>query len=166
MNKDFHNLDDAGEQLASLLVDQPTAIIALIGQGAEIAVKIAKKFGVEIIPAVIEREKESREVLSVDIQPCTKSGLMYIVDDAVETGHTTLKAWNALLKAGYRDAKIAVPVCPRDTASLLLPTVGEIVAVKRPMIRRSLGWHYEELPATSAQSALTLISQHNLSISN
>ena len=166
MSKDFHNLQDAGTQLAEILEDKPVGVIALVGQGAEIAIAIASKFEVPVIAAVLQRNDVSHEVTSVEVDPATSEGLFYVVDDAVETGHTTLAAWTALHAAGYRNLKLAVPVCPRDSASALLPVVGEIVAVKRPMVRRSLAWHYEELPSTAASDALAKISQHNLALSN
>ena len=165
MSKDFLNLEDAGHQLAEIVDAKPVAVIALVGQGAEIAIALARKFEVPVIPSVITRDSVTNEVIGVAIPAATQSGLVYMVDDAVETGHTTRVAFTAATQAGFTDIRVAVPVCPRDTGSELFPITGDIIAVKRPMVRRSLSWHYVETPSTTQEAALSLISQHNLMLS-
>ncbi|MEY4348652.1 MAG: Phosphoribosyl transferase domain [Actinomycetota bacterium] len=161
MNKDFANLHDAGVQLAEILEEQPTAVIAIVGQGAEIAIEVARKFHVPVIAVVLERDSATNEILSIDVTETSTAGLHYVVDDAIETGQTTLRVLEVLQSSGYTNLRVAVPISPRDTQSLLLPVSGPIIAVKRPMVRRSLSWHYEEVPATSQEAALAMISEYN-----
>ncbi len=164
MNKDFINLEAAGVRLAELVEEVPVAVIAIVGQGAEIAVAIAKKFQVPVLAAILERNFETHEVISVEVPNSIAQGLHYVVDDAVETGHTTTAVFAALRACGYENLRLAVPVAPRDSESKLLPMTGPVTAVVRPMVRRSLAWHYEEVPNTSREQALQLIATHNATL--
>ena len=161
MTKDFYDLDDAGKQLADILVDAPVAVIALIGQGAEIACQIATKFSVPVIPALLHRDTESNEIIDIEITDCAFTGMMYVADDAIETGHTTRKAARYLAQKGYTNLRFVTPLCPRTTAADLLPLIGEVIAVQRPLIHRSLAWHYEIPPNSSPATALALIERFN-----
>ena len=65
-----------------------------------------------------------------------------VVDRGVETGQSALLAAVALREAGFTELVLAVPVCPRQTEVDLVSEYAEIVAVHRPLARRSLQWHY------------------------
>ncbi|MEY4322866.1 MAG: hypothetical protein RL410_647 [Actinomycetota bacterium] len=164
MNKDFANLHDAGVQLVEILEKEPIAVIAIVGQGAEIAIEIAKKFRVPVIALVLQRDPATNEIISVEVPQFSSEGLHYVVDDAIETGHTTTHVFQALQRNGYQHLQLAVPVSPRDTESQLLPITGPITAVVRPMVRRSLSWHYDQVPETPQDQALALIAMHNATL--
>ena len=69
-----------------------------------------------------------------------------VIDDGVETGTAAAAAAEVLRDAGARRLTLAVPVCPRDAEVGLLDRYDDVVAVVRPLVRRSLRWHYETLP--------------------
>ena len=66
-----------------------------------------------------------------------------VIDDGVETGTAAMVAGAALRAAGATGLVLAVPVCPRDSEAALRMRYDDVIAVTRPLVRRSLRWHYD-----------------------
>ena len=66
-----------------------------------------------------------------------------VVDDGVETGTAARAVVAALREAGAAYDALAVPVCPREAEADLRRRYDEVIAVTKPLVRRSLRWHYD-----------------------
>jgi phosphoribosylpyrophosphate synthetase len=70
--------------------------------------------------------------------------LVIVVDDGVETGRAAFGIGSALRTRNVRSLWLAVPVCPRQSEVTLVRVYDQVLAVVRPLARRSLRWHYEQ----------------------
>ena len=68
---------------------------------------------------------------------------MLVVDDGVETGTAARAVVAALREAGAAYVALAVPVCPREAEADLRRRYDDVIAVTKPLVRRSLRWHYD-----------------------
>ncbi len=148
MTRDFRDAADAGEQLARLVPAEFDYVVAVLPTSEVIAQKVAEGLQVPMLGLTrVLTEDDSAPVhieLHLDGVPTTSR--LVIVDDAVETGRTSVAIANALKAAGYEAITLAVPVCPRDSEYLVRDHFEQIIAVVRPLMRRSLSWHYDEVP--------------------
>ena len=72
--------------------------------------------------------------------------VVLLVDDGVEGGGTATRLAALLRAAGPERLVLAVPVCPREPYAALLRIYDEVIALERPLMARSLAWHYTNAP--------------------
>ena len=140
----FVDLADGGRRLAPLLADrlQPGAVVVSVGAGGRVTGSaVADALGIEVTHLETRRDAEGVRVLVVGVDLAGRD--VVVVDDGVETGTAALAAALALREAGAVSVVLAVPVCPRDAESRLLPAYDEVVALLRPLEGGSLRRHYE-----------------------
>jgi predicted phosphoribosyltransferase len=139
----FLDLADGGRALAPLVeaLRTPGTVVVSAGVGGLVTgAAVADALGIQVTPLATTRSESG---VSVEI-PVDVSGLrVIVVDDGVETGTAARAVGAALREAGARYIVLAVPVCPREAEADLRSRFDEIVAVERPLVRRSLRWHYE-----------------------
>ncbi len=66
-----------------------------------------------------------------------------VVDDGVETGTAGRRAALPCARRGATAVVLAVPVCPRESEAQLRARYDDVIAVTKPLARRSLRWHYD-----------------------
>ena len=139
----FADLADGGRQLAALLAPTlaPDAVVVSIGTGGLVTgATLASTLGIVVTPLATSRTDAGVEV---EVAFGVRGHEVVVVDDGVETGTAARAAATALRAAGARRIVLAVPVCPRDAEAELRLCFDSVVAVQRPLVRRSLHWHYE-----------------------
>jgi predicted phosphoribosyltransferase len=138
----FIDLADGGRALAPLvapLLTPDTAVVSAGVGGVVTGAAIATALAIEVTPLITRRSESG---VSVEI-PLDLTGLrVIVVDDGVETGTAARAVGAALRAAGAVHLVLAVPVCPREAEVELRTRYDDIVAVDRPLVRRSLRWHY------------------------
>jgi predicted phosphoribosyltransferase len=139
----FLDLADGGRALAPLVeaLRTPETLVVSAGVGGLVTgAAVADALGIQVTPLTTTRSESG---VSVEI-PVDVVGLrVIVVDDGVETGTAARAAAAALREAGAHYIVLAVPVCPREAEADLQSRFDEVVAVERPLVRRSLRWHYE-----------------------
>ena len=138
----FPSLSEAASALAALLsteVRAETDLVVGLGEAARgIAEQIAGELGAPVVIVPVER---GDDVVLGPAPEC--AGLrVLVVDRGVETGQSALLAARALKESGATWIGLAVPVCPRQAEAGLVRVFDEVIAVHRPLARRSLQWHY------------------------
>jgi predicted phosphoribosyltransferase len=140
----FADLADGGRRLAPLIEDRVRAgaLVVSVGEGGRVTgTAVAAELGVDV--AHLETSRDDAGV-QVDVDGVALAGRdVVVVDDGVETGTAAVAAARAVREAGAVSVVLAVPVCPREAESRLRPAYDDVVAVVRPLVRRSLRWHYE-----------------------
>jgi len=139
----FLDLSDGGRQLAALISPELVAdclLVAVPSGGAVVAAALGD---------VLDLEPEELVVTSTDDRvlvevPVDVSGRrVLVVDEGVETGTAARAVVAALREAGAAYVVLAVPVCPREAEADLRRRYDDVIAVTKPLARRSLRWHYE-----------------------
>ena len=142
----FVDLADGGRRLAGVLrplldVDEPQPVLVAAGVGGLVTgAAVAEELGVEVTPLETLRTDAG---VTVHVTLEVSGREVIVVDDGVETGTAARATAAALRAAGAERLVLAVPVCPRDAEAELRGHYDEIVALHRPLARRSLRWHYE-----------------------
>ena len=143
----FVDLADGGRQLADLLrpslddgrlADDAVFVAAGVG-GLVTGAAVAEALGREVTPLTTTRTADG---VTVEVTIDVAGREVVVVDDGVETGTAARAAGAALRAAGARRIVLAVPVCPRDAEAQLRGPYDDVIAVDRPLVRRSLRWHY------------------------
>ena len=139
----FANLADAGDRMAPLLADLPTdsLLIAIMPSGIAVACRIAKQTRMDVGAAFLEHTDDGVRVSEL---PPVDGRTVVIVDDGIETGTAVRAVVEAVLAAGAARVIVAMPVVPREVEAWLGLMVDQVIAIERPLVRRSLAWHYEE----------------------
>ena len=139
----FADLADAGRQLGAALAEP---------YGAREGVVV---LGVEPHGLVVAREVASVLACSAHAlppegpAPARLSGaIVLLVDDGVEGGGTAARLGSLLRAARPARLVLAVPVCPREPYASLARVFDEVVALERPLMARSLAWHYQAFPGS------------------
>lgn len=140
--KTFANIADAGDQLAPMLVDVSgdAMLVPIMPSGIAVACRIAKKTHLDVGAAFLERDDSGVRVVEL---PEIAGRTAVIVDDGVETGTAVRAVVDAVRSAGAARVIVAMPVLPQEAEAWLAPMVDEVIAIDRPLARRSLSWHYE-----------------------
>jgi len=140
--KTFANIADAGDRLAPLLADAPAdaLLVPIMPSGIAVACRIAKKTHLDVGATFVERDETGVRVVEL---PEIVGRTAVIVDDGVETGTAVRAVVEAVRSAGAARIIVAMPVLPREAEAWLAPMVDEVIAIDRPLGRRSLSWHYE-----------------------
>jgi len=138
----FVDLADGGRQLAPLvapLLSEATVVVSMGAGGVVTGAAVAEALGITVTPLVATRTDDGVAVeVTLDVD-----GLdVVVVDDGVETGTAARAVARALRDAGAAHVVLAVPVCPREAEADLRHRFDAVVAVTRPLARRSLQWHY------------------------
>lgn len=139
----FADLADGGRQLAALLPAELVAGSVLVGVppgGVPVGAAVGAALGVEVTSLVTTRDDTGVGV----VIPLDVTGRqVLVIDDGVETGTAARAVATALRAAGATRIVLAVPVCPREIEAGLRSHYDDVIAVTRPLGRRSLRWHYE-----------------------
>jgi predicted phosphoribosyltransferase len=139
----FADLADGGRQLAALLPAELVTGAVLVGVppgGLPVGAAVAAALGVEVTPLVTSRDDDG---VRVEVPVDVAGRRVVVIDDGVETGTAARAVADALRAAGATHVVLAVPVCPREIEAGLRPRYDDVIAVTRPLVRRSLRWHYE-----------------------
>ncbi len=158
---DFANLADAGRQLApelaQALSDTPDALLlAAVPNGVPVALGVRETLDLPVQALSVERTEDGAVVMPV---PGLEGRTVVVVDDGVETGSVARAAAAALRASGVGRLVLAVPVCPRDALADLHHRYDLVVALVKPMGRRSLSWHYEDFDTIDAEQARRLLEE-------
>ena len=140
----FLDLADGGRRLAAILPDAlvERSLLLCIGEGGQVTgAAVAEALGVDVVPVPTRRDDDGVHIdlAGVDVD----SRYVIVVDDGVETGTAAMVAGAAIREAGAVGLVLAVPVCPRDSEASLRMRYDDVIAVTRPLARRSLRWHYD-----------------------
>lgn len=140
----FADLADGGRRLAAILPDGlvERSLLVRIGQGGLVTgAAVADALGVEVLAVPTMRADDG---VHVDVSGIDVAGReVLVIDDGVETGTAAMVAASALREAGAVGLVLAVPVCPRESEVSLRLRYDDVIAVTRPLVRRSLRWHYD-----------------------
>lgn len=140
----FADLADGGRRLALLLTPDVVgdALVVSIGEGGQVTGRaVAAALGIDVAPVGTTRDDHG---VLVDLTSVDVSGrAVVVVDDGVETGTAARAAGLVIRAAGATRVVLAVPVCPRDAEAHLVPPYDDVIAVTKPLERRSLRWYYE-----------------------
>lgn len=146
MTQPFVDLDDAANALAAVIEDtlggsSGEAIDRVVALGTG-AIPIA-----QIVSSHLHRPFDVLDLIRGDSPqlghpPACADQCLLVVDRGVETGQSALLSAQALREAGASTLILGVPVCPRQAEVQLAHAFDVIVAVQRPLARRSLQWHY------------------------
>jgi predicted phosphoribosyltransferase len=139
----FLDFADAGRQLAALLPDHlgdDPVLVAVPPGGVPVGASVGAALGLPVTPLMVERTDDG---VRVEVPEPVSGRSVLVIDDGVETGTAARAVVAALRAAGATRVVLAVPVCPRETEADLARRYDEIVAVTRPLVRRSLRWHYD-----------------------
>ena len=139
----FLDLADGGQQLAPLLsahIDSTTLLVAVPPGGLPVGAAVADALGCVVVPLHVERDHDG---VRVELALEVAGRHVMVIDDGVETGTAARAVVAALREAGAVHVVLAVPVCPRDSEVGLRQVYDDVIAVTRPLVRRSLRWHYE-----------------------
>jgi predicted phosphoribosyltransferase len=139
----FVDLADGGRRLAVLLGPALEAdpLVLSMGEGGRVTgAAVAEALGIVVTHLETERTDEG---VRVEVAPDVSGREVLVVDDGVETGTAARAVAAALREAGATRVVLAVPVCPREAEAELRHRFDDVIAVDRPLVRRSLRWHYE-----------------------
>lgn len=171
MSPRFANLAEGGVAVAELLSPPSEAIVlAILPNGVPPALEIAARHGLAVYGVRLDRDDVVQVIELVVASDGAAAGVnvtgraVIVVDDGVETGSAAHVVGRALRDAGAASLILAVAVCPREGEARLALLYDEIVAVDRPMVRRSLRWHYEDFDVLDEVEALRRLSEHDASL--
>ena len=157
--KSFANLSDAGEKLAELVRAEysrsPVVVLAVVPNGVPVALPVGRDLGVQVLALPVLRTDDGPMVF--EVPPVT--GLhVIVIDDGVETGAVARVAAQVIAKFNPASLALAVPVCPRESMADLTQRYDQIIAIDKPLVRRSLAWHYEDFDTMDETAALKLLA--------
>jgi predicted phosphoribosyltransferase len=141
----FDSKQAAGVELAplvqDLVADRSVTLLAVDPGGLPVAQAVADALGVVLHPI---RLHEGPHGLVVDDLPPLAGQVVVVIDDGVETGTAAHAIGAALVSASPAHRVLAVPVCPREALATLQLVYDEVIAIERPLVRRSLRWHFAD----------------------
>lgn len=136
----FADFIDAGRQLGEALATytgrDDVLVVGVEPYGLEVAVAAAEVLRLPV-----------RGLVEGGVVPDEVGGrVVLLVDDGVESGGTATRLAAVLRAAAPERIVLAVPVCPREPYAALARVFDEVVALERPLMQRSLAWHYKAFP--------------------
>jgi hypothetical protein len=157
---DFANLVDAGRRLGPALAGAISGVadpllLAVLPNGVPVVLGIRETLPLPVRGLPVERTADGVVVLP---DPALAGRNVIVVDDGVETGTVARAAGRALVEAGVASVILAVPVCSRESMASLQHRYDQIVAVVRPMVHRSLAWHFADFDTIDEATALRLLA--------
>ena len=157
--KSFANLHDAGEKLAELVraeyARSPVIVLAVVPNGVPVALPVGRELGVQVLALPVLRTDDGPKVFEV---PPVNGLHVIVIDDGVETGAVARVAAQVLANVNPSSLTLAVPVCPRESMADLTRRYDQIIAIDKPLVRRSLAWHYEDFDTMDETAALKLLA--------
>jgi predicted phosphoribosyltransferase len=156
---DFENLHDAGRRLGPVLggalsgVADPL-LLAVMPNGVPVALGIRETLDIPVVGLPAER---SADGVVIRVDPALAGRNVVVVDDGVETGTVARAAATALVEAGVGSVILAVPVCSRESLASLQHRYDQVVALVRPLVHRSLAWHYTDFDVIDEEEARRLL---------
>ena len=144
----FVDLADGGRRLAELLTPEVVAdavLLAVPPGGVRVAAAVTDALGTDVPHLDVSHLVVSRtdDGVTVEVPVDVTGRRVVVIDDGVETGTAARAVAAALREAGAAYLVLAVPVCPREVEADLRRRYDAVIAVTRPLVRRSLRWHYE-----------------------
>jgi predicted phosphoribosyltransferase len=141
----FADFADAGRQLAEELAGtyvgrDDVLVVGVEPYGLEVARATAEALGLPVVG--VAPDGSAPEGVTGQV--------VLLVDDGVEGGGTASRLAALLRAAGPQRLVLAVPVCPREPYAALALVFDEVVALERPLMTRSLAWHYKAFPTAHA----------------
>ena len=139
----FADLADAGRRLAALLPPDVVDGCVLVGvppRGVTVGAAVGEQLG---LPLQALDVTVTDEGVTVEVPVDVSGRRVVVVDDGVETGTAARAVVTALRAAGAAYVVLAVPVCPREVEADLGRRYDDVIAVTKPLVRRSLRWHYD-----------------------
>jgi predicted phosphoribosyltransferase len=139
----FVDLADAGRQVAALLppeLVEGSVVVGVPPGGAAVGAAAAEALGVEVTALLTTRTDAG---VAVEVPVDVRGRRVVVIDDGVETGTAARAVVAALRVAGASYVVLAVPVCPREVEADLRRRYDDVIAVTKPLVHRSLRWHYE-----------------------
>lgn len=166
----FPDAPSAGQALAPLVADwlafdaravecAPDAVV-LVAIDGDLAQPVAAATGLPVILLAVTRATGSDGGLldvrvagpsAGEIDALRAARTIIVLDRGVETGHTAMAVASSLMTwRGDGAARacalvLGVGVCPRQAQPELETAYHAVIAVHRPIARRSLRWHYADL---------------------
>jgi len=158
--KEFADLADGGRQLAPLIGQRATewfdpVLLPVVPNGVPVVIGIRSTLD---LPVLALEAIRSDEGVSIVVPESVEGRTAIVIDDGVETGTVARAAAPVRREAGVARLVLAVPVCPREASAHLDLIYDEVIAVTRPLARRSLAWHYEEFDTIDEQEARRLLA--------
>lgn len=156
MKKDFADLADAGRSLGIAMRDAKLegVLLAVVPNGVPVALAAAQVCGLPVRGLFVERNDMGVVVLSL---PEVEGLNAIVIDDGVETGTVARAVIGPITEAGAASVVLAVPVCPREAMADLSRRYDRVLAVKTPMVRRDLAWHFEDFDTIDEDTATALL---------
>lgn len=157
---DFVDLADAGRRLGPVLAGATSGLVdpillAVLPNGVPVALGIRETLPLPVMALRVDR---SADGVVVHPDPALAGRNVIVVDDGVETGTVARAAGRALVEAGVASVILAVPVCSRESMASLQHRYDQIVALVRPMVHRSLSWHFAAFDTIDEATALRLLA--------
>jgi predicted phosphoribosyltransferase len=139
----FADRADAGRQLAALLAPDVVEGCVLVGVapgGVQVGAAVGEQLGRPLGALVVTVTDDG---VTVEVPVEVSGRRVVVVDDGVETGTVARAVITALRAAGAAHVVLAVPVCPREAEADLRRRYDDVIALTKPLVRRSLRWHYD-----------------------
>lgn len=145
----FQNLGSAGDSLAVVVSTfwaeqgkgETPLVVAIIPNGAPVALPVAAALGVRAESLSLNRTDCG---VDVDHLPDVAGRTVIVIDDGVETGTVARCVIAAMRAGGAARVILAVPVCSREVLAPLALMYDDVIAVVKPLARRSLAWHFDD----------------------
>lgn len=158
--KEFANLADAGVQLGALLAESASrwadpVLLPVLPNGIPVVGGIRASLR---LPVIALEASRSDAGVAITVPEGILGRTAIVIDDGVETGTVARSAAPVLREAGVARLVLAVPVCPREASAHLDLIYDEVIAVARPLGRRSLAWHYEDFDTVDEHEARRLLA--------
>ena len=157
---DFANLAEGGRRLAEILgevVGELTdpVLVPVLPNGVPVVVGMLPTLPLPVVPLSVHRSDDG---VSLDPVAGLVGRTAIVIDDGVETGTVARAVVAPLRESGVAGLVLAVPICPREALADLSLRYDEVVAVVRPLARRSLTWHYDDFDTVDDVEARRLLS--------
>ena len=155
---DFADLRDAGRRLAPLvapLLASDPLVLAVLPNGVPVVAGLREQCEVPVAGLPVTRSHDGAVALPVDD---VAGRCIIVVDDGVETGTVARAAAAALRPLGPSRLVLAVPVCSREVLADLALRYDDVLAVVRPLGRRSLAWHFDTFDTIDDTAAAALLA--------
>jgi len=141
----FESRQAAGAELVPLVAaavgEQPAVVLVVDPGGLLVGQALAEGLGMDVHPIKLH---EVSHGLAVEDLPPLAGQVAVVVDDGVETGTAARAIGAALQDLGPARRILAVPVCPHEALATLNLVYDEVIAIERPLVRRSLRWHFAD----------------------
>jgi predicted phosphoribosyltransferase len=148
----FHNFADAANQLTDKLkqvlnLTNPYLLLGAGEHGSKLTQLVAANLDLNFAEIKILNSKDEHGYLgeATILLPKLNSKFLLVCDIGVETG-TVASAIAAQLALSSQPAtaSFAAPVIPKEALAVLQSQYENVIAVRNPLIRRSMHWEYEQ----------------------